>query len=248
MGDDDCAHSRTQAWFVLSHRLRAHTLTQYVSKTDEPRIQSALCMLDVFKGKPWYSTLKIDGTSGTYLIDPESGKLVVCSRNLQRPDTQSTEPPRVKDGLTQPGDDVYWSCARKYKIEEILRQHPHLAIQGEIYGPNINDNRLQVKEQLFAVFNVFNIRTQHLFGFASLQKFCASVGLPMVPVLESGEAFNYTLDQLLEQVKGAYPDSTNPREGIVYRLQCTDDIPLGRFFCRPSFKLINDDYLLKFHL
>ena len=72
---------------------------QYVDKTDEPRVQSNLHLMQAFQGKPYYATVKIDGTSGTFLISPDTDKFVACSRNLQRDDTPAPAKPTVKNGV-----------------------------------------------------------------------------------------------------------------------------------------------------
>ena len=221
---------------------------QYVDKTDEPRVQSNLHLMQAFQGKPYYATMKIDGTSGTFLISPDTDKFVACSRNLQRDDTPAPETPTVKNGVVMPSDDAYWDCARKYKLEEVLRRNKNLAIQGEIYGPKISGNRLNVNELLFAVFNVSDMHTKHVFGLEELQEFCKANELPMVPLVEEGDSFNYTLEELLEKSKGTYPNTQLPREGLVWRLKCMDSIEAGKYMVRPSFKVINDDYLVHWHL
>ena len=42
-------------------------------------------------------------------------------------------------------NDLYWKIAKAYKIEEILKKNPNFILQGEIYGPKINKNRLGIK-------------------------------------------------------------------------------------------------------
>jgi RNA ligase (TIGR02306 family) len=58
-----------------------------IPASDEIRIQSALELLDQLKGKPYYITTKMDGTSGiVYFID---GKIGCCSRNKEVKDEES---------------------------------------------------------------------------------------------------------------------------------------------------------------
>jgi hypothetical protein len=66
----------------------------------------------------------------------------------------------------------------------------------------------------------------------------------MVPIVEEGEAFDYTLEQLLEISKGKYEGTNNHREGIVIRpkVNMYSDKLKGPL----SFKCINNDYLLKY--
>ena len=65
--------------------------------------------------------------------------------------------------------------------------------------------------------------------------------LPMVKILETGDSFNYTEEQLKEMAKGTYEGTNNPREGIVFRLQKDWFIDEEH---RMSFKYVNDDFLL----
>ena len=75
-----------------------------------------------------------------------------------------------------------------------------------------------------------------------MTKVCNELELPMVQVVEKGDSFNYTtVEELLEKSKGKYPNTKRNREGLVYRLQ--DNWNTKDF--RYSFKVINDEYLLK---
>jgi hypothetical protein len=94
------------------------------AETDEMRVQSVPQVLDELAGKPYAITLKYDGTSATFVIDPRTDEFYVASRNQS-----------LKDG-----DNPYWNMARKYKIEAVLRRNPNLAIQGEIVGPGVQKN------------------------------------------------------------------------------------------------------------
>ena len=95
-----------------------------VPKTDEPRIQPEPRYIDIFKGKPYVATIKYDGTSGTFMLDPTNeNNLWVASRNKL---------------LVKGAKDVggHFAVADKYKIMKKLELFPNYAIQGEIYGPD----------------------------------------------------------------------------------------------------------------
>ena len=200
------------------------------TKTDEPRLQSMLTYLEMFKGLPWYATVKYDGMSGTYFIDPETKKLAVCSRNqrIEKPDELK-------------GGDYHWKIAEKYKLEEILSKYDHLVIQGEVYGPSIQDNKLNVKELKFAIFTIYDLNKKKYCLYEDLKSYCQKMGLEMVTVDSEGNDFNFTKNELLEKVRGKYPGSKHDREGLVFRLKETHEIN-GE---RASFKVINNDFLLK---
>ena len=192
-----------------------------MTRSDEPRIQSNQQYLEIFKDKPYYITLKYDGMSGTFLfVDDE---FYICSRNT-----------RVNSG-------PYLQIAKKYKIEEKLKSfNKQYAIQGECYGPNIIKNFLGVKEVEFVVFTIKDLKNNRYLDMQELIDLCAKMELPMVKILEKGDKFNYTEEQLKEMAKGNYEGTDNPREGIVLRLQ-KDWYPDEDN--RYSFKYVNDDFL-----
>ena len=192
-----------------------------MTRSDEPRIQSNQQYLEIFKDKPYYITLKYDGMSGTFLfVDDE---FYICSRNT-----------RVNSG-------PYLQIAKKYKIEEKLKSfNKQYAIQGECYGPNIIKNFLGVKEVEFVVFTIKDLKNNRYLDMHELIDLCAKMELPMVKILEKGDKFNYTEEQLKEMAKGNYEGTDNPREGIVLRLQ-KDWYPDEDN--RYSFKYVNDDFL-----
>ena len=192
-----------------------------MTRSDEPRIQSNQQYLEIFKDKPYYITLKYDGMSGTFLfVDDE---FYICSRNT-----------RVNSG-------PYLQIAKKYKIEEKLKSfNKQYAIQGECYGPNIIKNFLGVKEVEFVVFTIKDLKNNRYLDMQELIDLCAKMELPMVKILEKGDKFNYTEEQLKEISNGNYEGTDNPREGIVLRLQ-KDWYPDEDN--RYSFKYVNDDFL-----
>ena len=198
-----------------------------IEKSDEIRLQSNLNYLEIFSGKEFYSTLKYDGSSGTYLIDPKTNKFKVCSRNL---------------GLNENDKNIYNEVATKYDIKnKLLKYEGKYAIQGEIYGPKVNGNPLQVPELKIAIFTIKDVKNNYYLGYDEMVKLCKEMDLPMVEVIEEG-VFNYkTVEELLVKSKGNYPGTERPREGLVYRLKQDWNKDGKRF----SFKVINDDYLIK---
>lgn len=203
----------------------------YVIKTDEPRIQSNLGILEELRGVECYSTVKIDGTSFTAARLNE--QVDVCSRTRSIKDSE---------------ENVYWRIVRKYDILEILKHAGNVAIQGEIAGwwqegrSTIQGNPLGLTKSELFVFNVFDIKEGKYLDFADLVKFCDYYRLPMVPVEHECITLNHTLDELLEMAKGNYPNG-NVREGLVFR-PLTERVSV-ELKGRASFKVINNDYLLK---
>lgn len=203
-----------------------------IDKSDEPRIQSEPQILERFKGKPYYATLKYDGTSSTYLVDPSNrGEFYVCSRNFRR------------EYIENSNDEVYSIIADKYKIrEKLLAEDCRYAIQGEIYGPKVAKNLLGVKNLSLAVFNAKDLKEQRYLECEELENLCKKLDLPMVEIIETGENFEYTINDLKQKSKGYYPNTKTPREGLVFRLSQNWYSQNQK---RCSFKIINDDFLVK---
>ena len=198
-----------------------------VRKTDEMRIQSIPGVLEELRGLPYVITLKCDGTSATYCIDPRTDAFHACGRNQS-----------IVEGTNH-----YWNIARKYELEAALRKAPHLAVQGEICGPGIQKNRLGLKVLGFFAFNVYDQKQGKYLSHDEARGFLESVNLPAVPVIEEGESFAHTQESLLTLAEGKYEGTNNEREGIVIRPRVERNSLLlaGRL----SFKAISNRFLLK---
>lgn len=194
-----------------------------VPKTDEMRVQAVPQVLEELRGKPFVATVKMDGTSSTFVM--VDGALHACGRNHSIAE----------------GENLYWYIARKYRLAEVLRDTA-LAIQGEIAGPGVQGNPVGLKDKRLFVFNVFDTKTGEHLGDAALRAFCATHGLTPVPVAFEAERFDETVDSLLQKAEGLYAGTKNQREGIVLRpVTPTHSATLGG---RLSFKAISNRYLL----
>lgn len=194
----------------------------YVPKTDELRLQSYPKALDEMQGLSYFITTKYDGMSGTFI--KIGGKLVICSRNYQ---------------LNQSVDSPFLRVAESLDLKERIPEG--YAVQGEVCGPNIQGNKLELDRIKFFAFQVRAVgEVNRYLDFAEFMEFCSTHGIPTVPVVEYGEDFSYTLEDLLEMSKGYYPNTTRHQEGIVVRPQQETWSPAlqGRL----SFKVISPDY------
>ncbi|MCL1992565.1 MAG: RNA ligase (ATP) [Spirochaetes bacterium] len=191
-----------------------------IPASDETRIQSAVEMLDALKGKPYYITTKMDGTSGiVYCIN---GKIGCCSRNKEIKDDENA---------------LYWMPVYRHGLREKLAGlGKNIVFTGEICGPNIQRNRLRLAQTQWYVFDVMDWDAQKYFSYDDASELCARFGLSQVPLEERGESFAYTLEELLEKAKGKYPSGVD-KEGIVVR-----DLMEPKSV---SFKVLNNDALLK---
>jgi len=209
--------------------------TKYLSQTDETRLQSKMKVLEELRGKPYYITMKMDGTSSTFLIAPEEKEFLVCSRSLIKKSPEESGKPCA-----------YWEIAKKYKIQEILKEFSNIAIQGEICGPKIQKNPLGLKDLELFIFNLVDLKTRqylNIYDFCSVISEMNKIGpVKTVPILEMGDSFDYDLDSLIHKSK-IYYGSGKDCEGIVIRPQIPQyskvlDGPL-------SFKVINPEFLAK---
>ena len=196
----------------------------FLKKTDEMRVQSYMGVLNELEGKPYIITQKVDGTSATYFY--HEWAFGVCSRNLE---------------IMKSDTSIYWQMSEKYNIEQLLRKISlttgvSLAIQGEIVGPGIQKNRLNLKEKDLYLFNIYNIAHRVYLPHHLLSSLCNQFKIPKVPVVEEGDCFAHNLETLIEMA-----DANG--EGIVVRPQTEIYSPIlnGRL----SFKVISPNYLLK---
>jgi RNA ligase (TIGR02306 family) len=201
----------------------------FVPKTDEPRIQSAPGILERHRGRLFYVSEKVDGSSMTaYWHD---GVFGVCSRNLE---------------IVESAENDLWKAARKWDLETKLRSLDFdAAIQAEIYGMGIQGNKYRLEQIAIAVFTVSNISERRFLEYDEFTEFCRKLNLPTVPILDEAFILNHTVDEMIKAAEGnSKLNPTIPREGIVVRAlqECKDQELDGRL----SFKVINNQFLLKF--
>ncbi|KAJ3043292.1 hypothetical protein HDV00_005295 [Rhizophlyctis rosea] len=219
-----------------------------IPKTDEPRIQSYPDLIEDLLGKPYYISIKYDGTSATYFIDPTTHAFTVCSRNRRMVLPNSLTLAQVESTLTtgKTDADTYWQPAVLHRLPEKLNAlHPNIAIQAEIYGPRIQKNPLEVPHLRLAAFNAYDLTTGQYLPYADLKRVCGDLDIEMCEVVEVGEKFAYgDVEVLLKMAKGVYKGTDNPREGIVVRPQVEKVTRRYKAVRRLSFKVINNDFLL----
>lgn len=198
-----------------------------VPKTDEIRAQSVPQVLEEIAGLPYVCTLKYDGSSATFCIDPDDGAFHVCSRNFS----------------IREGENTLWRLARELDIEAILRRRPELAIQGEVCGPGIQKNPLGLERIELFVFSLYDMAARRYLSDQELRGFCQEHGLQAVAIAASGPAFDLDLPGLLALAEGKYPGTANEREGIVIRP--AGETRSAALDGRLSFKAISNRFLLK---
>lgn len=200
----------------------------FIPKTDEQRIQSAPGVLERHRGRLFYVTEKVDGSSVT--IYRRDGIFGVCSRNLELVET--------------PENDL-WHAARKWDMEQKLQSLGFdAAVQAEIYGMGVQGNRYRQEDVKLAVFSIYNITDRVFLDYEDFVGLCKKWSLSTVPILDDAFVLNHTVEELLKAAEGhSRLEPSMPREGIVLRsLQERRDQEIGRL----SFKVINNQFLLKF--
>lgn len=160
-------------------------------------------------------------------------QFIVCSRNL---------PTNNKNSL-------YWKIAKKYNLEQILRENPTLTIQGEQGDTKIQGNKYGITEPTMWVFNIIDHERNYHYNWYEIQQFCKKYQLQTVPLIyykgSSGtplllSKLGSTVQEIVEFSKGKSVLVNIPREGIVVR--CIEN---GKKLL--SFKVINPDFLLKYY-
>lgn len=237
IGTDVTDILHVQKWEALEHPsdfgIIRKGLPDGISKTDETRIQNIYDeMMKEFAGRRYYISTKIDGTSVTMYRKNE--KFGVCSH-----DNEVLEDDNTKSFL--------WDIARKLDLEKkmIEKGYDNLAIQGELAGPKIQKNRLQLKEFEWFVFTIKDLTTGKRLNLDNMLEIAKDLELDTVPIEETGdnlESVYPTLDSLLERAKGKYKSGQN-KEGIVIRP--TEPVYSYTIGGSLSFKVLNNDFLLK---
>ncbi|MDR1412136.1 MAG: RNA ligase (ATP) [Spirochaetaceae bacterium] len=223
-GDDVTEKLGVKKWYIPETAGAGGTIIGErpygIPASDEIRVQSAPELIDSLRGKPYYITTKMDGTSGiVYYID---GKIGCCSRNKE-----------IKDEA----DALYWTPVYKYGLKEkFARYGKNIVLTGEICGPGIQKNRLRLSALAWYVFDAEDWDSGRYLPYEEALGLCSSLGVPFVPLEEREDSFAYTLEELLEKARGKYPSGLD-KEGIVVRDAASPKTV--------SFKVLNNDALLK---
>ena len=212
-----------------------------ISKTDQERIENMTWVLE--DKQPFIKTLKIDGTSGTFILEKKPFKryeYYVCSRNVRM--ENETQPNYHSDD-----ENVYWEVSHKYHIKEFLQkmiEDNHLdwiGIQGEIAGISENGKGIQG--------NPHKLNTLRFFGFhltdskigrydqISAAQICKDNNIDWVPIIDTEYILPNSLEEFKKSADGPcdIENSSGLREGFVYYSKKQPDF---------SFKNVSNEYLL----
>ena len=210
----------------------------FCPKTDEFRLQSYPNLLEELGNQPAYISIKIDGTSSSVYYNPELDEpFGVCSRNLN---------------LARDENNGHWKVALKHDLESKMRDMQltyqfkrGFVIQGELAGPGIQKNRMELKEIDIYVFQIFDIERYRYLSVFDMEMTCHELGLNTVDIIEYGVYEGLTVDDWIERSKRLYEGTKNHCEGIVVRTEVpirTETLD-GHWL---GFKIINPDYLVNY--
>lgn len=191
-----------------------------VMKTDSERVQNLKKHWDTIAHEyVWVGTEKIDGTSMT-VARGRDDELIIASRNWQQdPDV----------------DTVYRRAVEKFDLD-LLK--PVAVIQGEIFGPGVQGNSLDMSELEFRVF--YYVEDRHVVPRNEWPDLARRFAVPMIPFL-----LGDTVAEAVAQVDGLM-SMINPSrmaEGIVWHEMTAQ--PVRELEYRSTFKAVSNAYLLK---
>ena len=220
---------------------------KFIPHTDETRVQAIPALPQMLHDRmvSCYETEKLDGQSATYFIVRTKRCIKrftkylfgVCSRRIH---------------LRKKHKCSWWDIAISWNIESKLKQavkdlEIDIAIQGEIIGPGIQNNKYKLKEYDFYVFNVFNITEEKYFKFDQFESFCKKYGFKTVPVLSRNIIPSPTVEALLKRAtSNSVVNIDILREGIVIRT--LEEFPDWEHNIKnmTTFKAVSSEFLLQY--
>ncbi len=197
--------------------------THLCPKTDEKRLQSySQGTLESLVGKSFSKTVKMDGSSGTYIKHKKD--FFVCSRNLK---------------IGENNQSNFWKIAYKYDLKNKMKSlKRNLALQMEVIGDKIQGNRYKITGLEVRLFKVYDIDKRKYLPISEMVEIAKKLEIPHVYVDDFNFIFNHTVDELVElSTRKSVENSNTQEEGFVYVLN-DDEKNL-------SFKVINPLYLLE---
>lgn len=220
----------------LNHDKSQTYFPNWITKTDETRLQNMPNILDTCVDKPMIVTEKVDGTSTTFglkKIGKKKYDFAICSRN-RRLKTQS------KDGVLD--KSIYCEIAKKYDVYLILQQlladysATKVVLQGETIGEGIQGNKYDLKGIDFYGFNL--VIDGKRIDSVTASNIAKELGIKWVPILDTQFHLLPTVEEMIAFADGKSKISDTLREGLVIR----------DYDNNVSFKCISNKFLLKHNL
>jgi len=215
----------------------------FLSKSDQERLQNLPDYFERMKGVEFEITLKMDGSSMTayaYKFPDTSRRATgICSRNLElkRPEEDSVK------------INTFWGIAGHLDLERRMKKlFRNIAIQGEVCGEGIQSNRCGIRGQNLFVYDIFDIDTHSYLPQPERLRLMKTLNhmddvmIEHVPVFCFCRIFNRfgSFDEIHDWVAEQPGYNGTMCEGAVFKsVQPVN----GRVV---SFKVINNNYLLKY--
>lgn len=136
--------------------------------------------------------------------------------------------------------NVYWEMAKKYNLEEKLKNYPGVVIYGEVYGDKVQDLTYGCKtgERRLVVFDVMENGEYLTTPYA--RRLAELLGLEYIPIIYYGGYYDGLKGSCegLSTVRGV----SHIREGVVIK---SEDHKYHQLTGRKAMKLIGQGYLLR---
>ena len=236
----------------------------YIPKTDQPRLQNELHLL---QSEEFFEvTMKLEGSSLTIYrnLNDEKFPTGICSRNLRLkyPDFDKWYAEYIVD---KPEQDIRHKSflQREYMKDKLEKKelsshflqvgalyldtlcaycdkyNRNLALQMECMGPNIQGNIEGFVEFKGFLFDIYDIDNQYYLTPTERAELARQLNIPQAPVLiDVFKVKGNTLNDMLQLANGKSINAKR-REGVVLKSHTRDG-----YNRVTSFKIINNEYLL----
>lgn len=154
-----------------------------IPKSDEERAQNIPQIIELYKDKPTIASIKLEGASMTVARDDQNDhkSLIVCSRNLAYRKSDKVNESSIR----------YINTADKYRFQELLDEHfnktgEELVLQGELIGPDIQNNIYQLTEYQMRLFRIREVKSGRYYTMNQIADFVnmyPDYKLDMVPIV-----------------------------------------------------------------
>jgi RNA ligase (TIGR02306 family) len=218
----------------LRGKVKSCTRPYFVPMTDETRVQTLRNCIAKFAGTQCYISEKVDGSSiSVYLKD---GVFGVCTRNTELD--------------TSDESSQFMKTVREMDVENKLRNlGKNVLLQGELFGPGIQKNRMNLVKHRIVWYNVMDLDTNKFLDYQDFVKFIENLGFTTVPILTTDYILDSDSDAILKMAEGkSVINPKSEREGIVIRPMV--EMPNTGFSGlsyggRLTFKAISQNYQVK---
>lgn len=233
-------------------------LPSYVPKTDQTRIQNLGRLIEKYKGKIFWVSEKLDGSSFSSYYN--NGSFGVCSRNFDITKKKRSFMERIKRWISRhifrkremnhkDRIDAWNKVAIKYDIENKLKAlGRNIVLQAELIGVKIQKNKYRLDDIDLYIFDIYDIDKATYVDFTELVKITESLGMKMVPIIDANFVLNHSVDELILMADGpSVLRKETLREGLVFKpLQEIYDPSYNKLYrSRISFKAVSNKFLLK---